>query len=160
MRNKLDNTPLLTDSFLPRGLSCSFPSSVKPWCSHPFETAPLWFLFLSSFSEFHDSMHWRLCTLDDPFPWVAVPPETESDSSSRRYFASPYNLLSSPGQKNVQCPCKNFFACVLTSLNLIVFPLQSMSLNIDMNVIRSVNTWDLVFRSCKYSESLVESAMM
>ena len=42
---------------------------------------------------------------------------TESHFASGGYFAFPYHFFSSPAPRNVQSPCENFFAYVLTFLN-------------------------------------------
>ena len=103
---------------------------VKPNCSHQFVTvrkcwADLqneWFgirslcskypgwsarcLCRPSCTEFHDSKHLDSWILDDLYLRI-VPP---SDWLWNPIFLPPYHFFSSPGPRNVQCPCKNIFA--------------------------------------------------
>ena len=80
--------------------------------------------------------------------WVAV----ESHSPLEGFEDPPYHFFSSPGPRNVQCPCENLFAYSLTSsefeIQIPSFPfiVQTMSLNTDMKMIRSVIFSGSVFR--------------
>ena len=173
----LFSIPLFTDSPLSRVLSCPFSSSVKPNCSHQFETAPQilsWFterMIRNKSSVFEASA--LKCMVSFPFSVLRIPQlnalalvktgwhlslnrctiwdATESHFLSRGYFAFPYHHSSSPGPKNVQCPCENFFAYVLTlsefeiQISSFLFCVQSISLNIDMKMIRSVNLSGSIF---------------
>ena len=89
-------------------------SGMKVLCSkHPHWS--VWFLFLFTCPRFHDSKHWHSWRLGDLFPWIVAP-------SGRRWnpifpqvcsWQFPYHFFSSPGPRNVQCPCENLFAYVL-----------------------------------------------
>ena len=64
----------------------------------------------------------------------------------------PHHFFSSPGPRNVQCPCKNLFAYSLTfsefekQIPSLLFLVQSMPLNMDMKMIPSVNFSGSMFR--------------
>ena len=78
----------------------------------------VWCLCHFSFSEFHDSK--ALLLLNTGWP-VSLNRSTirvvESQFPSDAYGRVPYHFISSPGPRNVQCPCENLFAYSFTCLN-------------------------------------------
>ena len=137
-----DNTPLVTDSFLPRGLSCSFSSSVKTELLTPI----------------------RDCSVNIELNyWSMIRNKTSVfEASELKCMVSPAILLfqysttkSTDTLEHWMTVCLGIFAYSLTSSGfekqIPSFPRldQSMSLNIDMKTIQPVNSSGLMFRSCK-----------
>ena len=147
---------------------------LKPNCSHQFETAP-W--ILSRFTEwmveafrievcgffsfqhslnFHDSMHWHLWRLGELFPWIAVPSETLLNPTfvqeetllfhTTSFHHQDRGTSSVHARISARVPWLSEFEIPTSSFPLLV---QSISLNIEMKIIRSVNFSGSVFRFCK-----------
>ena len=128
-------------------------------------------------SQYCHTLHWSGWCLDYFSSWVSVPrpsgltpwntgcPEFSKCSTicdARRSHLPPYlaaypwyHLLSSPGPKNAQCPSLNVEAYSLIFLEVraqessLSFPSSSMSLNIDMKIIRSLIFSSVMFFPCR-----------
>ena len=104
----------------------------------------------------HNSKHWASWKLDDWYLWIVPLFEWpwKPIFPSGVLLRVPYRFISSPGPRNVQSPRENLFAYFLTfsefETHCSEFPLfvHSMSLNIDMKMIRSSKSSGSMFRSC------------
>ena len=119
------NTYFVTDSF---SFSCPFSSSVKPNCSHHrnaelihrmnknkssvFEASALTCMVSLPFFFFRISRLKALRILDDLCLWIFPPSHWLWNPTflSGVIGRVPHHFFSSPGPRNVQCPCKNLFS--------------------------------------------------